>query len=72
MMEAIEGKFRLERNRACMVGDRVDTDIRFGVEGRLGGTLAVLTGVSTRQEVVGGEIRPEAYVERLSDLLEGA
>jgi len=73
MMEAIEGKFRFDRGRACMVGDRVDTDIRFGVEGRLGGTLAVLTGVSAREEWEGEgkEVVPMAFVERLGDLRAG-
>ena len=71
MMDAIEGKFAFDRARACMVGDRVNTDIRFGIEGELGGTLAVLTGVATRDEVVQGDIRPMAYVDRLSDLLHG-
>ena len=32
-----------------MVGDRLNTDIRFGIEGKLGGTLAVLTGVNVRR-----------------------
>lgn len=73
MMEAIEGKFRFERGRACMVGDRLDTDIRFGVEGGLGGTLAVLTGVSTREEWEGErkEVVPMAFVDRLGDLKAG-
>ena len=73
MMDAIEGKFRFERGRACMVGDRVDTDIRFGVEGGLGGTLAVLTGVSTREECEGEgkSVVPMAFVERLGDLRAG-
>jgi 4-nitrophenyl phosphatase len=70
MMDAIEGKFRFDRARACMVGDRLDTDIRFGIEGGLGGTLAVLTGVSRREEweVEGAEVVPMAYVDRLGDL----
>ncbi len=74
MMDAIEGRFRFDRARACMVGDRINTDIRFGVEGALGGTLAVLTGVATRGEVESGVdgVRPSAYVDKLSDLLEGA
>ena len=72
MMDAIEGKFRFDRSRACMVGDRANTDIRFGLEGKLGGTLGVLTGVSTKEEFLEGDARPAAYVERLSDLLEGA
>lgn len=73
MMDAIEGKFKFDRSKACMVGDRVDTDIWFGVEGKLGGTLAVLTGVSSKEDVVEGkEVRPAAYVDKLGDLLAGA
>ena len=71
MMEAIEGKFRFERGRTCMVGDRLDTDIRFGIEGKLGGTLAVLTGVAWMEAGEGEdkEIVPAAYVDRLGDLM---
>ena len=71
MMDAIEGKFHFERERACMVGDRLDTDIRFGIEGGLGGTLAVLTGVSKKEEWEGEgkEVVPMAYVDRLGDLV---
>ena len=71
MMDAIEGKFRFDRERTCMVGDRVDTDIRFGIEGKLGGTLAVLTGVSRKEDWEGkGKegCRPMAFVDRLGDL----
>ena len=50
MMDAIQGKFKLDRARTCMVGDRLDTDIRFGVQAGLGGTLAVLTGVCQRDD----------------------
>ena len=70
MMDAIEGKFEFERSTACMVGDRANTDIRFGLEGKLGGTLGVLTGVSTKEEFLEGDVRPAAYVDKLSDLLE--
>lgn len=69
MMDAIEGKFRFDRNRACMVGDRANTDIRFGIEGQLGGTLAVLTGVSSKEEFLAGPVKPSAYLDQLSDLL---
>jgi 4-nitrophenyl phosphatase len=72
MMDAVEGKFKFDRNKACMVGDRANTDIKFGLEGRLGGTLAVLTGVSSKEEFFEAETRPAAYVDKLSDLLEGA
>lgn len=69
MMDAIEGKFKFDRSKACMVGDRANTDIRFGLEGNLGGTLAVLTGVSTKQEFLEGDTRPAYYVDELGDLL---
>lgn len=75
MMDAIEGRFKLDRKRTCMIGDRLNTDIQFGVEGGLGGTLAVLTGVSKKDDFLGtGEnaiegVRPTAYVDGLGDLL---
>lgn len=73
MMDAIEGKFRFERGRACMIGDRLDTDIRFGIEGKLGGTLCVLTGVTrSAEDWKDGEIVPSGYVDKLGDLREGA
>ncbi|KAG4443941.1 hypothetical protein IFR05_000581 [Cadophora sp. M221] len=70
MMDSIEGKFQFDRKKACMVGDRLDTDIRFGIEGKLGGTLAVLTGVSKKEEweAEGAPVVPAYYVEKLSDL----
>lgn len=69
MMDAIEGKFQLDRTRTCMIGDRMETDIRFGIEGKLGGTLAVLTGVSSEKEVLEGASKPSHYVTQISDLL---
>ncbi|KAI1404068.1 4-nitrophenylphosphatase [Hypoxylon fuscum] len=70
MMDAIEGKFQLDRARTCMVGDRLNTDIQFGIEGKLGGTLAVLTGVSKKEhwEAEDAVAVPAYYVDKLSDL----
>lgn len=71
MMDAIEGKFKLNRGRTCMIGDRLNTDIQFGIDGKLGGTLAVLTGVSRKEDFLaeGAETVPSAYVNAISDLL---
>lgn len=71
MMDAVEGKFHLDRARTCMVGDRLDTDILFGVEGGLGGTLAVLSGVCVKEdwEAETAVARPAYYVNGLGDLL---
>jgi 4-nitrophenyl phosphatase len=70
MMDAIEGKFKFDRKKACMVGDRLNTDIQFGIEGKLGGTLCVLTGVSKKEEFLekGASVVPIAYVDTLGDL----
>ena len=73
MMDSIEGKFRFDRQRACMIGDRLDTDIQFGIEGGLGGTLCVLTGVTKgEQDWEDGKIVPTAWVDKVGDLREGA
>ena len=71
MMQAIEEKFEFNKSRTCMVGDRLNTDIQFGIEGGLGGTLAVLTGVSKEEDFFadGAEFVPDVYVERVGDLL---
>lgn len=70
MLDAVEGKFALDRARTCMVGDRLNTDIKFGIDGRLGGTLAVLTGVSKKAdwEADDAVAVPAFYVDCLSDL----
>ena len=67
----IRDRFHFDRKKACMVGDRLNTDIQFGVEGGLGGTLCVLTGVSKKEEFLakGAEVVPSAYVDALGDLL---
>lgn len=71
MMEAIEGKFHLQKRRTCMIGDRLNTDIQFAIEGGLGGTLMVLTGVNTKEEILakGAPVVPKFYVEKLGDIL---
>ena len=73
MMDAVESKFRFERQKACMVGDRLNPDIKFGIEGNLGGTLCVLTGVTRSKEEWGADdaVKPGAWAEKLSDLIEG-
>jgi 4-nitrophenyl phosphatase len=71
MMDAIKGKFEFDPSKACMVGDRANTDIRFGIEGGLA-TLGVLTGVSSKEDFLEGDARPDVYFDKLGDLLGGA
>jgi 4-nitrophenyl phosphatase len=71
MMRAIEGKFQMDKSRTCMIGDKLSTDIQFGVEGGLGGTLMVLTGVSKKEEFLEEDtaVKPSVYLDKLGDLL---
>ncbi|SCU96285.1 LAME_0F15720g1_1 [Lachancea meyersii CBS 8951] len=73
MLNAIVTAKQLNRSKCCMVGDRLNTDIRFGVEGKLGGTLLVLTGIETEQNALdasGDHPLPKYYAEKLGDLYE--
>lgn len=71
MLDAVEGKFQLDRARTCMIGDRLNTDIKFGVDGKLGGTLHVLTGVDNKEawQKEDAIAVPSFYADKLSDLL---
>ncbi|PHH89098.1 hypothetical protein CDD83_6641 [Cordyceps sp. RAO-2017] len=74
MMDAIEGKFQLDRSRTCMVGDRLNTDIKFGIEGKLGGTLHVQTGVDKKEDWQKKDAVavPSFFADKLSDLRDAA
>lgn len=55
-------------SRPLVVGDRLDTDIEGAA--RLGWSSAlVLTGISTRRDVSGSNLKPTYAIERLTDLL---
>jgi 4-nitrophenyl phosphatase len=43
MLEVILNVHHLDPKRTCMIGDRLDTDIQFGINGGCS-TLLVLTG----------------------------
>ena len=54
-----------------MIGDRLNTDIEFGIQGGLGGTLCVLSGVCKKEEFLADDAKvvPSAYVDQLGDLV---
>jgi 4-nitrophenyl phosphatase len=61
--------FNLEASEAVMIGDRLDTDI---LAGKRAGILTalVLTGVSTRDDLVDSEILPDLVFSDLPAMLE--
>lgn len=63
-------RIHIEPQRTCMIGDRLDTDIPFGIKGGLK-TLLVLSGVSNEQDLdhVTNENCPLYYMDALGDLI---
>ncbi|KAI0154611.1 HAD-like domain-containing protein [Xylariaceae sp. FL1272] len=74
MMSLIQSEYNLNDEalkRTCMIGDSIDSDIQFAYNGRLGGSLLVLTGVSKEEDAKGEKARGlqlTAYVQKLGDL----
>lgn len=52
--------------RGLMIGDRLNTDMRFGLEGGLD-TLLVLTGIESLQSIEQSTIKPTYYADKLGD-----
>ncbi|CDO94093.1 unnamed protein product [Kluyveromyces dobzhanskii CBS 2104] len=73
MLNAIVKAKGLDRSKCCMVGDRLNTDIKFGETGGLGGTLLVLTGIETEERALDVTLEhpaPKYYTSKLGNLYE--
>lgn len=70
MMEAIKAENPpLQQNpkRGLMVGDRLNTDMKFGRDGGLD-TLLVLLGIETETLVAASQAKPTYFADKLGDL----
>lgn len=73
MLNSIVSAKKINKDRCCMVGDRLNTDMKFGADGKLGGTLLVLSGIETEErafEISPDHPRPRYYIEKLGDIYE--
>lgn len=68
MMEYALARLGLTAAETAMIGDRLDTDILGGINATMP-TIMVLTGVSTREEVDRGSIKPDYIFEDLPALM---
>jgi len=68
MIDYLCEKLGLERNKICMVGDRLDTDILFGTDNGLQ-SLLVLSGVTTEDKLLSeaNTITPDKYADSIVD-----
>jgi phosphoglycolate/pyridoxal phosphate phosphatase family enzyme len=68
MIDYIVDKYKIDRSRICMVGDRLDTDVLFGLDNGLEAVLT-LSGVTTKEKLLSDSnpIQPSFYVESIAD-----
>jgi len=70
MIDYIVEKYGCDRDRICMVGDRLDTDILFGQNNGLLSCLT-LSGVTTEAKLLSDEnqIKPDYYVGSIAEFM---
>ncbi|KAK9898702.1 2-phosphoglycolate phosphatase [Cystobasidium minutum MCA 4210] len=68
-MDCITKVHQLDKKRTIMIGDRLDTDILFGINGGTA-SMMVLTGVNKLEdfEAADAPIKPDYYMNSLGDL----
>jgi len=68
MVDYLCEKLGLEKDRICMVGDRLDTDVLFGTDNGLRSIL-VLSGVTSEEKLLseGNTITPDYFCDSIAD-----
>ena len=61
-------RYGIDKSRCCMVGDRLDTDVLFGVDNGLK-SLLVLSGVTSEEKLLSdaNKITPDYYADSIVD-----
>ena len=68
MVATIVGMLGLPPERCLMVGDRLETDIKMGIDAGMA-TCLVLTGDATRESLAASRMAPTLVLERIDGLL---
>lgn len=69
MLDLIVAKYKCDKSRTVMIGDRLDTDILFGKQGGVK-TCLVMTGVTRPETIaVGMAIEPDYVIDSLGSLM---
>ena len=70
MIDYIVDKYKCDRGKICMVGDRLDTDILFGQNNGLLSCLT-LSGVTTETKLLSPDnaIKPDYYVGSIAEFM---
>jgi NagD protein len=67
-VRAILDRLELPASECIIIGDRLETDMRMGIEAGMA-TAVVLTGVTTPELLAGSDVRPDYVLHRLDELL---
>ena len=70
MMRSGLAKLGIDPHDACIVGDRMDTDILAGIESEID-TVLVLSGVTSREEILRYPYRPKHVLNGVGDIVNG-
>jgi len=65
---AILDRLQLPARECIIVGDRLETDVRMGLEAGMA-TAVVLTGVTTPEDLAASDVQPDYVLRRLDELL---
>ena len=70
MLDIALETYNLKRETTIMVGDRLNTDMNFGIAGGLYATLHVLTGINSLEDAIAAsdEEKPSHYIPSFGDL----
>lgn len=70
MADYLVDRYKLDRRRLCMVGDRLDTDIQFGISAGVD-TCLTLSGCTSRGQVEHPQctVQPDYVVDSIASLL---
>ncbi len=69
MVAMIMDLLQLPPNCCMMIGDRLETDIKMGIDAGMAICL-VLTGDATREKLAASRLEPTLVLERIDGLLE--
>ncbi|MDX9946922.1 MAG: HAD-IIA family hydrolase [Bacteroidales bacterium] len=69
MMRIALKRLNVRREEAIVIGDRMDTDVRCGLESEID-TLLVLSGITSREEVGNFPYRPQYILNGIIDLVQ--
>lgn len=69
LLELIMNHYNVDKSKAVIVGDRLDTDIEMGKRAGIK-TILVLTGVTSEEELANAPHKPDVVVRNLKDVLE--